>query len=315
MCFRYCRESEGGFPQVGFMASFSADLDAHAISSSHLVPLDGRACFKKALRDGWDRQEAEKRRKEAEQNFQRFLPGFSSINSFSGLTLAPDEFEREGWGQLACKTDYRSNQVDEVKDVIHSSLHRNALFVGGGNDYKWFIVHEGRLCPLSEHGLEIWGGLPDHEKINFSPKKHYVLEATGLKNVKARMTDFGKIIESLFSGSNFDRVFISSLLERQIPELDHLEVYFAHLNHFLRNLVVGMDGKGKGSVLNIRREPIRFYFVNVAEQFFEVKKDKVAGLFRPRERASKKLTHRNIRSLENICHSFVKEVTSVLNRS
>lgn len=290
------------------------DLDAHAISSSHLAPLDGRACYGKALgRRG--KHAAGRECKEAEQRFRRCLPGFSSIDSFSGLTLAPVEFEREGWGQLTRKTKRRADQVEDVRGVIHSSLHRNALFLGAGNDFKWLIVHEGRICPLSEHGLKIWNGLKDHEKIYFSPKKHYVLESTGLKNVKARMTEFSKILENLFAGSNFDRVFISSILERQIPELDHLEIYFAYLNYFLLHEVAKMDGKGKGSVLNVRKEPIRFYYINVSSQFFEHKFDKVAELFRPSERASHRLTHRNLHALENICHFYVKEIDSILNRT
>ena len=126
------------------------------------------------------------------------------------------------------------------------------------------------------------------------------------------MQDYAKVLGNLFAGSNFDRVFISSILERQIPELDHLEIYFAHLNHFLRNEVVKMDGEGEGSVLNVRHKPIRFQFINVSAQFFETENSQIPNLFRPWEVDDGKLTHRNMPALELICQNFVKEVTSVL---
>ena len=199
-----------------------------------------------------------------------------------------------------------------MKRVIHSSLQRNALFVAGGNDFKWFIVADGKICPLSKHGLAVWEGLKNHQKINFSPKRHIVLDYSGLKIIKKKMQDYAKILGNLFAGSNFDRVFISSILERQIPELDHLEIYFAHLNHFLRNEVVKMDGEGEGSVLNVRHKPIRFQFINVSAQFFETENSQIPNLFRPWEVDDGKLTHRNMPALELICQNFVKEVTSVL---
>ena len=288
-------------------------LDAHAFASSHLVPLDGEEFSKKAKK--WHR-EAASLHEEAEGNFGGCLPGFSTINSWSGLTLAPVEFNRQGWGHLKVKTTLRTKQVDELRDAIRSSSHRNALVVGGGNDYKWFIVSKGRPCPFTKNGWGVWKDLKIEEKIKFSPKRHIVLDIFGVKEMKKKIKTFCDDLENLFVDSSFEHVFVSSILERRSRELEHLEVYFAHINHFLQNQVTRMNVEdGKGSVPNVQGVRIKFHFINVSGQFFSTSEDKIVGLFRSGERGTGNLTHRDMPALEDLCHTYVKEMASVLNKS
>ena len=306
----------------------SSLLRAAAFSSSQLGKLDGEARYKKALKQGRGRVVAERERRTGEREFRENLPGFSSILSLSGLTLAPVEYDRTGWGEFfdtntgMRKSSNRIDQVAQLRGAIGSSLQHNALFVAGGNDFKWFIVRNGVPCEffkrkegeiVHEIGLERWKSLSSQEKINFQPKKNLVLDKDGDNHIREKMKEFIKILEGLFSGSNFDKVFISSIFERQIPELDHLEAYFAYINHYLYKGVAGMSLNG--NVLNKRGMPITFHYINVAPQFFETDQEEIRELFCRADRESGNLTHRDMPFLRKICNQFVTKMTSVLNET
>ena len=287
------------------------ELDTHVISSSQLSPLDGVETYRKCMKYG--KAVARREGKLAERRFPEYLPGMSRINAFSGLTLAPIQFNIKGlglWrdaekGRSQDKSDDRHRQVEKMRGAIQSSSQSNALFVAGGNDFKWFLVKEGKVPPLLKNGLLIWNKLKLREKVRFSPKKHNVIQGDGVDFLREQMKLFGGILKDTFENSGFKKVFISSIFERRSPDVEHLEIYFAYINHFLHHLIGRMNEEKR--VLNSQGVPIKFYYINVSEQFFKAEEEgKMAGLFKE---SSGNLTHRSLPRLKEICTMFVNEIS------
>ena len=291
------------------------DLDTIILSSSHFVP-----CDKVATENKFSGLKAEREGELAEARFQSFLPGINEIRAFSGLTLAPIEFEKKGWGlyknpkkgHYLDKSDKRTDQMEDAREAMHSSSRSNALVVAGGNDFKWFIVDGKKPCPLTENGLAKWRTLKVKHKVNFSTKKHNILQPEGRDFIALQMEEFGKILGNFFKNSNFNNIFVSSIFERRIPEMQHLDIYFAHINYYLSGLIRRMNVDG--TVLNRRGKPIKWHFINVASQFFNADSEgRVVSLFKQGERDTGVLTHRDLPHLREISKVFIKEISAALH--
>ena len=281
------------------------DLNLHILASSHLTLIDEAEKVRKTLRYG--KEEAEKQGRLAAERFVEWCCGVNQVNTFSGLTLAPIEFEREGWGSLEHKSGLRVKQVADLKSRVKSASCKNFLFVGGSNDYKWFIVKDNKLVSLANHGREVWLRLDKEEKVNFNPRKHLVLDKVAEGFIFEKMKEFGEILTDIFRNSKCIRVFVSSILERRVPEEQNLEIYFAYINFFLKRLIYKLN-KG-GQMFNIDGEPIAWFFINVADQFHGSKNPE--SLFRRSEIIGKKgLTHRNIVSMKDIISKYLDEIRS-----
>ena len=280
-------------------------LDLHMVGSSHLTLIDQWETFRKNQRHG--KQVAERERSLAANRFIKWCCGVKKVDSFSGLTLAPIEFCREGWGCLENKTDCRKEQVTKLKKRIQSAGHKNCLFVGGSNDLKWFIVKEGELVSLAQHGRRAWLKLETKDKVNFDPRKHSILDMKAKGFIFEKMQEFGEILSDIFKTSKCTRVFVSSILERSIPEEFNLDPYFAYINFFLKKLISKLNNSKK--MCNMAGEPITWFFVNVSDQFYS--SEHPEQLFRQSEvekRNERGLIHRNVKSMEQIINKYLQEI-------
>lgn len=283
-----------------------ADFSLAVYSSSHLIPFDPQESFRKHMsRSG--RAAAERERGLAEGRFAKCLSGVSSITTFGGLTLAPVEFMREGWGTLEKKSGHRKRQVSELERGIRRSNLSNCLLVGGTNDFKWFIVREGEGKPVSlaKNGLEVWGKLKGSQKLRFNPRKHLVLGQEARQFILGKVQDFVDILVNIFKNSRFSKVFISSLLERRLPGVPYLEIYFAHINCFMEKSVHKLNDRD--TVKNVLGQPIAWFFVNVADQFYL--SENPEALFRESLHSRGGLVHRHITAMEEICFKYMTAIS------
>ena len=204
---------------------------------------------------------------------------------------------------MPAKSDYRLGQVNKLKEIVKNSPHSNALLVGGSNDFKWFCVKDGGLCNLQQFGLQAWEALQADQKIEFSPKKHCILGKDGVNFIQEKVKEFGDILVDIYGGTNFENVFISSILERRLNQIPYLELYFCYINHFLMKLIAKMTQERK--IFNVNLKPIKWHYINVSHQFFNA--ENPVTIFRGGD-----LTHRSLPAMEELCHIYMQKIGDTL---
>ena len=254
-------------------ASKLNQLGLHVLSSSHLKPLDPEATYKSSLRYGVI--QARKNADQAQRNKDAWLPKGAVSNSWGGLIIAQVEYPREptNFQEMDQRTDESENKFEELELSIKRSICKVSLQVSGTNDFKFLVVKNGVMVPLTSSALEIWGSLPDKYKIKFNPKRHRLFGKDAECHIRTKIQEYVSILGGLYQDSSFEFVFHSSLLERVYIDneiLANLDIYFCYINYWLQ-VELGKLNSGEG-ILNKNGVKITWGFLNVSAQFYEEKK-------------------------------------------
>ena len=142
-------------------------------------------------------------------------------------------------------------------------------------------------------------------KINYNFKSMLLLTKESVEVIKTKLNDYESQLVQIFGNSQIELVFHSSILERKHPIFGNLEIYFAVLNSLLHYKLKQITRAG--NITNRNGFPIKFQFLNVAEQFH-----KDSNIFdRPKELSSGYLTHRSNKALENLTKIYNKKINKL----
>jgi hypothetical protein len=284
--------------------------------SSHLAGYDPEAAYKKAP---WNRKKA---KDDTREHFKLIFPKNTTLKAWGGLTLAPDEFERDKHDNMANlyklreKSSRRIEQVEDLAAVIRKNNCKISLQISGSNDFKYFVVKNGSLVQLKGGSSEIWEKREVKLKSKCNPKRARFFGKESALFMKGQVEKYVAILVKLYENSSYEYVFHSSILERSYPKfknLENLEIYFAYVNYYLDAELKKLN-TGKG-VLNKAGRKISWNFVDVSNQYYEAASlGKIGSLFRPKEVIKGEMVHRSMDSMDKLVHTYLMSIHGVLGK-
>ena len=290
-----------------------AHLKLHVFSSSHLSPLDPVATRQKFARMGTYR--ADREMEYSDQLLKSWLPEGTYINAWGGLTIAETEFHRDphDFSAKHKKSELRAKQCIQLGLAIKSSPCKIALHVSGSNDFKYFIVKDGKLVPLTESGAETWSKLSPRRRSNFLPNKTVIFGKTSREFIHQQVKLYVTELVNLYRDSEFELVFHSSVLERKYfhEKLENIDAYFAYFNYWIR---MEIENLNREKIMNRNQIAIVWKFINVSSQFFNSNSPR--KLYRWKEAKTGNCVHRNLNSLHELVDKYLKYIgTTVQERA
>jgi hypothetical protein len=281
-------------------------------SSSHLSDFDKNATYIKVFKARSNENAAIKESDKARKNFRDCFPKGSQINAWGGLTLAPDQYPYDSANlcKLPKKSASKKNQVQEMAQVIRTSKCKISLQLSGSNDFKFFMVNNNQLVPLSERSIVAWKSWTDKRKSCFSPVRTRLFSKESETFIKGQVGKYVAIVVEMYKGSNFDFVFHSSILERvysKIESLENVDIYFAYVNYYLKLELQKLNGQG---IVNNAGKKISWHFINVADQFHSTTSYK--KLFKSADVYRKEMVHRNIDFMKILIDRYLQSIYEVL---
>lgn len=266
-------------------------VDCHVYGESHLADFD---------------EDVARNRQQARRNFNQSFRGFRHIKAARGLTFL-EEYDKDTFKKLNRKTDYREKQVKEFKASFISSSCKGVFLEVGSNDYKAIVTEDEALVGTIPGADKQWElKVRTSQKIFFSPKEHRnLLTKKSERFIKKNVHRFLKFFVDLAKVSNFQVVFLSSLLERIYPgeQARLLDMMFCYVKHYMFKAFQGFNRE----VINNRRgEKIKFVFINVSDQFYD--SPNPLNLARRDEIPHNKLVHRNLPAMKRLIEKYVSEI-------
>ena len=244
-----------------------------------------------------------------EYQSQMGLSPLDKVSAFSGVFICDKQFPKDPDSLIPLEevTKEKLAQQNLLRETIQESSYITALNILGSNDLKFFIVDGlGRLLPCVEGALVRWEGLSWNSKVYYQPRHCRLFPKETALFVEARVGDFMKILVGMYKQSRFERVYVSSILERiyKTGRLVGVDIYMALINYYICRYINRMYQNEP--VFNKLKKPIKFTFINVSSQFYKSKdKDK---LFSAKDRAKRRLVHRTKEAWIELMQLYLKQL-------
>ena len=178
-----------------------------------------------------------------------------------------------------------------TRDIILYRDPSRIILLGMSNDLESLIFKGGELLPLNTKALARWNKIKDKAHFNHNTCK--LLHNNSVVFLKWRLTLYVDTLYEMFSNSSAVVVYHVSVLERMMPQSHpDLPMYITILNSFLFATLK------KTVICNKFGTKITFKFVNVAPQFYGVKKQ--SNLFRFAEVEKGEMVHRTAEAYRNL---------------
>ena len=247
----------------------------------------------------------------SESKFNKKFKNFSRVNSYGGLSVMPDRFDRYTLEKISVDSEFYKEKVRQFRELV-LALERGgdveALWVALSNDYKAFITnHMGRVLGLNRGAVKRWRNMDGAQKLVYDVLEEKPWTKSLRVQIQARFEEYRDILKSMLARSSLEVFHHSSVLERLNPEIENLDLYFAILNSVLEHSLIKWS---RNEVFTNRHgKPIRCEFVNVKESFCLASDAK--RLFRSGEvRAGGELTHRNDVAMDEVADIWGSVVAS-----
>lgn len=265
--------------------------DLHVWSTSHLSFLDENKAENPV---------------EARRKFSELLPGASSIDARKGMIFLETEYPKIGLIPLPFKQRHRFEQVHKASNFLYRHPAKNCLLVAASNDWKSFLVKNGRLLSLLPHSVDIWANLTSSQKINYNCRNLNLLSPDSRTFLSLKLEEYKEALSVIFQNSTVTKVFHSSVLERFYPGCENLDLYFAVLNSYLHKALNKLNSSKP--IFNKKGEKIKWMFINVSDQFHN--SPNPIHLFREDEQITGVMTHRHDDAISEIVlkySNFIKK--------
>ena len=283
---------------------------ARALTSSHLDPY----CEQNVHRGVRRFQRASpaklaKARKQARDLKNTYLPDLE-ILAQGGFVLMDPVFGMGDSLRVSPRPGNRIRQYKKARESILESKERVGLLVMGTNDFKHFLVKNGKWLGLGQGAVKKWEKLTLSQQVNFSRNKSgdVVCKETRL-HIESQVQNYIRQLLVLLQGCSFECILHSSLLERDWDAcgVRNLDIFFAHINAYLKKALSKLN-ETEG-FRNKFGNPVRFEYVNVSHQFFLAKREgKLDSIFRESRFHVYGRTHRSQDALNEIASIYSKEV-------
>ena len=180
------------------------------------------------------------------------LPLNSDVSAFNGLLLAPKIYPPNS-------TDFRAitaktapailkqvAQVADMQNILDVSPRKILLLQTTSNDYKYFMVREGRQLTFRQAYT-----IPVHEALNKQMKGMSeaslppipdtdIFTNSDLQFMRNQVRRYLGVLATMVARSGFEHVFIGTLLERLYPKDTQwmgLLSYFQVINHVFTSCI------------------------------------------------------------------------------
>ena len=252
-------------------------------------------------------------KRKAKERRDTYLPGVN-ILAQGGFIVFDQEFERGNSTASCAKSKIRRDQWDKAVRFMKNSKEKVCLLVLGSNDFKNFLIKEGKWLELGRGAEEKWSRLSVEKQIYFSGNSSGdILCKKTRQFIQKKVEEYVRKILVVIRNSGFEVILHSSLLERDWEScgVKNLDILFAHINSYLNRFLLKLNREG--GVENKFGKIILFKFVNVAEQYFVAKREgRLASIFRESEFCRDGRTHRAQDALNVVAGIYNKEITEAL---
>ena len=235
---------------------------------------------------------------------------FSCIQSYGGLSVMPDRFDRNSLNMLPRNSDYykeKTRQFNQCIAELGGRREEELLWVALSNDYKTFITdHKGNLLDFSRGAVKKWEGLENKKRAVYNAYISKPWDKPLRVQVQSQFAVYENILQSMLSQSSVKVLHHSSVLERLNPKIEYLNLYFAIINSVLERSLTRWT---KEEVFKNKFGcSISCKFVNVKELFYMAPDPE--RLFISKEIiAGKELTHRTDVAIDEVADIWSSAVT------
>lgn len=165
---------------------------------------------------------------------------------------------------------------------------------------------DGKLLPLVKGALERWEDLSWNRKAYYQPRHCRLFPKETSLFIEARVGDFMKTLVRIYKQSGFEKVYVSSILERiyKAGRLVGVDIYMALINYFIFKYLSKMNQNEP--VLNKVKRPMKFTFVNVGPQFYKSKNRD--SLFSIKDVKKGHLVHRTKEAWKELMQLYLRQI-------
>ena len=259
------------------------------------------------------------------------LPTNSEVTAFGGLLLA-DEIYRPDPTSLEPIQYFmdpaRQKQRDYIQDIstiLRDTNRKVTLFQTGSNDYKSFVVRDGKFITLRPYQTYTIAQALSKQSLRMSghlvPAATYptIISDSDLTYVKSQVRAYLAVLTKLISDSGVQHIFHSSILERFYTNMSAwlcIIPYFSIINFCLKNCLAELNSPDmRVRILNRDGYPTTWHFSDVSEQIQTLLDDGVTvrSIFNPSPQG--RLIHRKISAMSQIVRIHLYNIYKTLAES
>ena len=259
------------------------------------------------------------------------LPTNTEVNAFGGLLLA-DKIYRPDPANLKPIQYFmdparqkQRDYIQEISTILRDTNRKVALFQTGSNDYKSFVVRDGKFITLQPYQNFTIAQALSKQSVRMSghlepaPTHPTIISDSDLSYVKNQVRAYLAVLTKLISDSEVQYIFHSSILERFYTNTSGwlcIIPYFNIINFCLRDCLAELNSPDmRVRILNRNGYPTTWHFSDVAEQIQTLLDDGVTvrHIFNPSPQG--RLIHRKISAMSQIVRIHLYNIYKTLAES